>query len=78
MCLSVPGKIIRTTDVAGIRMAQVDVEGVRRDVCLAYVPEARAGDYVLVSLGFAVEVVAEADARSALELLRALGDDRRG
>lgn len=42
---------------------------VAREVCLAYTPEAREGDYVIVHAGFAIQVLDEAAARRALELL---------
>lgn len=74
MCLGVPGRITHTTDVAGMLMGRVDFGGVSRDVCLAYVPEARVGDYVIVHVGFAISLVDEAEAERTLEILRAMGD----
>ncbi|MBI3688406.1 MAG: HypC/HybG/HupF family hydrogenase formation chaperone [Actinobacteria bacterium] len=74
MCLGVPGRIMETTDVAGMLMGRVDFGGVSRDVCLAYVPEARVGDYVIVHVGFAISLVDEAEARRTLEVLRTMGD----
>ncbi|GAA1538798.1 hypothetical protein GCM10009827_067500 [Dactylosporangium maewongense] len=55
-------------------MGTVDFGGVEREVCLAYVPEARAGDYVIVHVGFAISVVDAAEARRTLEVLEAMGD----
>jgi hydrogenase expression/formation protein HypC len=74
MCLGVPGRITRTTEVAGMLMGRVDFDGVFRDVCLAYVPEAHVGDYVIVHVGFAISLVDETEARRTLEILRAMGD----
>ena len=39
------------------------------EVCLAYTPDVRAGDYVIVHAGFAIQVLDEAAARRALELV---------
>ena len=73
MCLAIPGRVLETTDVAGLLTGKVDFAGVTRRVCLAYVPQARAGDYVLVHVGFALSLVDEAEAEQTLELLASLG-----
>ena len=73
MCLAIPGRVLETTDVAGMLTGKVDFAGVTRRVCLAYVPQARAGDYVLVHVGFALSLVDEAEAEQTLELLASLG-----
>ena len=61
--------------MAGVAMARVDMGGVQRDVCLAYVPEATVGDYVLVHVGFAVRRMEAAEAQGTLALLRSAGVD---
>lgn len=67
MCLAVPGKII---DIQGtdplLKMGRVSFSGVLREVSLAYVPEAKEGDYVIVHAGFALSLLDEA---AALETL---------
>ncbi len=73
MCLAIPGRVLETTDVAGMLTGKVNFAGVTRRVCLAYVPQARAGDYVLVHVGFALSLVDEAEAEQTLELLASLG-----
>jgi hydrogenase expression/formation protein HypC len=73
MCLAIPGRVLETTDVAGMLTGKVDFAGVTRRVCLAYVPQARAGDYVLVHVGFALSLLDEAEAEQTLELLASLG-----
>ena len=73
MCLAIPGRVLETTDVAGMVTGKVNFAGVTRRVCLAYVPQARAGDYVLVHVGFALSLVDEAEAEQTLELLASLG-----
>jgi len=74
MCLTVPGKIVTilVEENLGLRRGEVDFGGIRREVCLDYTPEARAGDYVLVHVGFALTVVDEEEAQQALEALRQL------
>ncbi len=74
MCLGVPGRILETHERDGLLMGQVDFGGIRREVCLAYTPEAVAGDYVIVHAGFALNVIGEQEARETLELLRQIMD----
>ena len=74
MCLAVPGKLTELYDAGGIAMARVDFGGVTREACLAYVPEAVVGDYVLVHAGFAITMVDEAEALRTLDDLRRMDE----
>jgi hydrogenase expression/formation protein HypC len=47
-------------------MAEVDFGGVRKDVCLQYLPDTAVGEYVIVHVGFAIQRL---DEQSALETL---------
>jgi hydrogenase expression/formation protein HypC len=69
MCLGVPGRITSIID-GFMRMGQVDFEGSSLEVCLAYVPEARPGDFVLVHAGFALAQLDEEQALATIEGLR--------
>ncbi len=73
MCLGIPGKIIEIYEAHGIQMGRVDFEGVTKEVCLAYVPEAVIGDYAIVHVGFAITKVDEASAQETLKMFRDLG-----
>ena len=68
MCLAVPAKVVAVDDTADplLRRGTVDFGGVRREVCLAFVPEAALGDYVLVHAGFALNKVTEDEMPPAL------------
>ncbi len=71
MCLAVPGKIASVTDDAPpLRRGKVDFGGIVKEVNLAFVPEAAAGDYVLVHVGFAIARIDEAEAQRVFEYLR--------
>ncbi len=74
MCLGIPGKVIEIRDEGGLTMGRVDFGGVRKDACLAYVPEVTIGDYVIVHVGFAISKVDEEEALRTLELLDQMGD----
>jgi hydrogenase expression/formation protein HypC len=69
MCLAVPGKIIEIDRAADPPMATAQFGGVRQRVCVAWVPEAQVGDYLLVHVGFAISRLDEAEAMRTLELL---------
>lgn len=68
MCLAVPGRVQSVEEKDGMTMAQVDFGGVRKEVCLAYIPDVVVGEYVIVHVGFAIQRLDEA---SALETLAA-------
>jgi hydrogenase expression/formation protein HypC len=70
MCLAVPGRVLERRERDGLRFAQVDFGGIRKEICLETAPEARPGDWVLVHVGFALRVLDEAAAR---EVFLALG-----
>ena len=76
MCLAVPGKIVSIfeEEPPEVRRGKVDFAGVQKEVCLAYTPEAKLGDYVLVHVGFALSVVDEAEAQKIFEALNELAE----
>jgi hydrogenase expression/formation protein HypC len=75
MCLAIPGQIVeiysdqRTT-------ALIDVVGVRRKVDLGLLQDdmPKAGDWVLIHVGFAMSKISEADAIDQMRTLRSLGE----
>jgi hydrogenase expression/formation protein HypC len=69
MCLAIPGRISALHENVGMPMAKVDFGGITREACLAYVPEARIGDYVLVHVGFAISKVDEQEAQRTYQYL---------
>jgi hydrogenase expression/formation protein HypC len=74
MCLGIPGKVTEVRTDAGLPMGRVDFGGVRKEACLAYVPDVQVGDYVIVHVGFAISKVDEEEAIRTLELLEQMGD----
>lgn len=74
MCLAVPGKLISTSGDGIERMGSVSFGGITKQVCLAYVPEAKIGDYVIVHVGFALSIVDEIEAQRVFKYLKELGE----
>jgi hydrogenase expression/formation protein HypC len=69
MCLGIPGKIVEIYEVDGLTMGKIDFNGVTREACLSYVPEAKLGDYTLIHVGFALNLLSEEEAIETLQLL---------
>ena len=72
MCLAVPGKIesIANEDDPLARSGRVSFGGIVKEVNLAYVPQAKIGDYVIVHVGFAISILDEAEANEVFEYLK--------
>jgi hydrogenase expression/formation protein HypC len=75
MCLGIPGKVVEIRDDGALRMARVDFGGVRKEACLAYLPEVVIGDYVIVHVGFAISQLDEEEALKTLDLLRMIDEE---
>lgn len=70
MCLGIPGEVVEVDEPdEGLREGTVSFGGVRKRVCLAYVPEVQQGDYVIVHAGFALSVLDPERARDVFRLL---------
>jgi len=70
MCLAIPGKIMNITgDSPVTRTGQINFSGILKEANLAYVPEAKVGDYVIVHVGFAIGVVDDDEARRVFDYL---------
>jgi len=76
MCLAIPGKIIEISETGDdiFRNGRVTFGGVVKDVNLSMVPEAVQGDYVLVHVGVALNVVDEEEAQKTFEYLKQMGE----
>lgn len=71
MCLAVPGKVISLTeDEPLLRTGKVSFGGIVKEVNLAYTPEARVGDYVIVHVGFAISTLDEEEAERVWQYVR--------
>lgn len=70
MCLAIPMVVVERDEFVGV----AEIDGVRRQVSMMYVPEAEVGDYVLVHAGFAIGQVDADEAAKTLELLREYSD----
>ncbi len=75
MCLGVPGRVVSVApNELGMTMGRVDFGGIAKEVCLAYVPEAQVGDYVVVHVGFAISRIGEDEAKQVFRTLKDMGE----
>lgn len=75
MCLGIPGRIEAITDTDELtRSGKVRFGGIVKEVNLAYVPEARVGDYVIVHVGFAISTIDEAEANQVFDYLQQMDE----
>ena len=73
MCLAIPGKIESITEFDGDilhKKGKVNFGGILKEVSLAYVPQAKVGDYVIVHVGFALSVVDQQEAMKIFDYLK--------
>lgn len=70
MCLGIPGRILELKGNKGI----VEFAGMKRAVFMQLIPDAEAGNYVLVHAGCAIEKIDEEEALKTLEILRELSE----
>jgi hydrogenase expression/formation protein HypC len=74
MCLAIPGRVLSVEgEDPAFRTGNVDFCGVRKNVNLAFTPEVRAGDFVLVHVGFAITRVDQEEAARTFQYLAQIG-----
>ena len=76
MCLAIPGKIVSITTALDetFRTGKVSFGGIVKEVNLCMVPDAAAGDYVMVHVGVAISMVDEEEAHKTFEYLLQVGE----
>ena len=74
MCLAIPGRVLSVNEEGPLaRRARVDFGGTVRETNLSLLPEANAGDWVLVHVGIALTRIDEDEAGRIFEDLRRAG-----
>ncbi len=66
MCLAIPAKIVSIDGST----AKCEMSGVTKDVDVSLVPQAAAGDWVIVHVGFALQIIDPQKARETLEAMQ--------
>jgi hydrogenase expression/formation protein HypC len=72
MCLAIPGKVQKLDEAnSSPRMAEVNFDGVVKQVCTDFIPDLKIGEYVMVHVGYALNRV---DEKEALNQLKAISE----
>lgn len=74
MCLGIPGKVVETYEEHDVLMGKVDFGGVFKRVCLEHTPDARPGKYVIVHVGFSLQVIDEEEAQKVFAFLDGMNE----
>jgi hydrogenase expression/formation protein HypC len=74
MCLAIPGKVLQIERGTTPLMGDVSFGGIKKKVCLEWLPEVTVGQYVIVHVGFAISTVDEKEALETLELFREIDE----
>ena len=72
MCLAIPAKVRKIKGT----LAELNMAGVRRQADIRLLKNVKAGDYILVHAGFAIEKLDEKEARKTLKLFKAIENKR--
>ena len=70
MCLAIPA-LVKSIDGY---LAEIDIDGVTRQVSIQLTPDVKVGDYVLLHTGYAINVIDEVEAEETLKLLREISE----
>jgi hydrogenase expression/formation protein HypC len=68
MCLAIPALVKSVNRMT----AEVEVGGASRSVSIMLTPDVKAGDYVLLHTGYAINTIDKGEALKTLELLKEL------
>ena len=69
MCLSIPSKVVEINEEE--RTAIVDTMGVKRKASIEFIAdEVKVGGYVLIHIGYAMNIIDEGYAQESLKLYR--------
>ena len=75
MCLAIPGQLLGIKgDDPLMRSGRVSFGGLVKEINLAYTPDAKVDDYVLVHVGFAISIIDEVEAERVFSYLDELGE----
>ncbi len=77
MCLGIPGQVLEMVDGYADQIALVDVVGKARTINVGMLETpVGPGDWVLIHMGFAMEIVSAKEAEKALSGLEMMGRPR--
>ena len=73
MCLAIPMRVKEINGDYGV----VELDGVSYNAGLQLLNDVKAGDYVIIHAGFAIEKLDEKEANEIYDLFKTLGEDEK-
>lgn len=70
MCLAIPALVV---ELLPDDMARIELDGVRKEISLSLVDGVKVGDYVIVHVGYALQLLDPEEAALTLALFAELG-----
>lgn len=70
MCLAIPALVV---ELLPDDMARIELDGVRKEISLSLVEGVKVGDYVIVHVGYALQLLDPEEAALTLALFAELG-----
>lgn len=75
MCLGVPGRVVEVQESpVGMTMGRVSFNGITKEVCLAYLPDVKVDEWVVVHVGFAISRIDEEEAARVFQYLEEMNE----
>jgi hydrogenase expression/formation protein HypC len=74
MCLGIPGKLLEVYERDDLPMGKVEFGGIVKETCLAYMPQAQVGDYLLVHVGFAISQIDQHEAEEIFSYVNQIAE----
>ena len=74
MCLGIPGKLLEVYERDDLPMGKVEFGGIVKETCLAYMPQAQVGDYLLVHVGFAISQIDQQEAEEIFSYVNQIAE----
>ncbi len=71
MCVAIPYQVLEVKENS---WAEIEIAGARHKVSLALVPEANAGDWVLVNVGTVIAKIDEDEAKEIINLYKEIAE----
>ncbi len=64
LCLAIPGLVLELRDDTAL----VDIGGVKREVDVSLLEKVEPGDYVIIHVGYAIQILSREEALESLKL----------
>ncbi len=68
MCLGIPAKVLRVWKEGELKLGEVEMGGLRKEVIISLPDEVKPGEYVVVHAGIAISRIDEGEVEETLKI----------